>query len=319
MQICKTISWRNLCCTAAIFAIGGLASMVRHASAWPTTSPSARQAARLKYNPPANWIRHYLGDDRYKIAGGTWKVVSTQNDSRYHRADCPSMLRQSADIVIGFPSPAHAREAGYEADPLCAPDISSISPYGLTLSDVQTNLNGRGGRLTGKRIVLADGVSSVILPRGWSRTKVPAIRFGGMTASSDVLTGPGAGTMRISIIRFARTAGFNFSKLLTVQGMRQSRAQMQEFMAKGTQDPKMNQMFAQLSENLKNQQIDAYNLGGIEGVRMRMAPGSRNAFGLGEASRQYIAAGRGSKVYSIEDSTTREELGNAVIASFRPR
>src|SRR5690606_12189929 len=68
--------------------------------AYPTTSPSARQAVRLKYHPPKNWLRHYLGDDRYKIAGKVWKVVSTQLDTYYHRPDCPNMLRQPAGIAI---------------------------------------------------------------------------------------------------------------------------------------------------------------------------------------------------------------------------
>lgn len=93
------------------------------AHAWPSTSPSAKAAARLKYHPPANWLQHYLPDDRYKIAGGVWKVVSTQYDTYYHRPDSPNMLSQPAGIVIGFASEAEAREAGYRSDGLYFPGM----------------------------------------------------------------------------------------------------------------------------------------------------------------------------------------------------
>ena len=68
---------------------------VAFAKAGPTISPSVKAAARLKYNPPRNWIRHYLGDDRYKIAGGVWKVVTTPNDKFYYPAYAAEMLRRS--------------------------------------------------------------------------------------------------------------------------------------------------------------------------------------------------------------------------------
>ncbi len=79
--------------------------------------PSAIEAARLKVRPPANYLAHYLPDDRYKIAGGVWKFVSTDLDTYYHIPSSPNMMRQPASRVIGFANVADAEEAGYIADP----------------------------------------------------------------------------------------------------------------------------------------------------------------------------------------------------------
>ncbi|RYG69106.1 hypothetical protein EON80_10415 [bacterium] len=79
--------------------------------------PSAKMAARLKKYPTSQWLAHYLPDDRYKIAGGVWKYVSTDLDTYYHRPNSPLMLRQSAGRVIGFASAAEAEEAGYKPAP----------------------------------------------------------------------------------------------------------------------------------------------------------------------------------------------------------
>ena len=79
--------------------------------------PSGMQAAHLKAHAPANYIAHYLPDDRYKIAGGIWKFVATDLDTYYHIPSSPNILRQPADRVIGFANVADAEEAGYTADP----------------------------------------------------------------------------------------------------------------------------------------------------------------------------------------------------------
>jgi hypothetical protein len=79
--------------------------------------PAAVQAARLKKYPPPGYLSHYLPDDRYKIAGGVWKYVSTDLDTYYHVPQSPNMMRQPADRVIGFANVRDAEEAGYIADP----------------------------------------------------------------------------------------------------------------------------------------------------------------------------------------------------------
>lgn len=79
--------------------------------------PSAEMAARLKTNPTSSWLAHYLPDDRYKIAGGVWKYVSTDLDTYYHRPNSALMLRQPAGLVIGFSSAKEAEDAGYRPAP----------------------------------------------------------------------------------------------------------------------------------------------------------------------------------------------------------
>lgn len=155
-----------------------------------SASPSVREAARLKYNPPPNWIRHYLGDDRYKIAGGAWRVVSTETDTYYYPAWAPEMLRQSNGIVIGFPSSAAAEEAGYKRSryPMDSPLLgitghplptpvpppsppvtpgAASSPFG-GLALPQGVVGGAVNRGAARRITLADGSSTALLPPGWS-------------------------------------------------------------------------------------------------------------------------------------------------------
>lgn len=105
-------------CVASIsFGICIVTLSAKSVFAWPSTSPSAKAAAKLKYHPPSGWINHYLPDDRFKISGGTWKYVSTEMDEYYHRPDSPLMLQQPAGIVIGFASAADAEEAGYRPAP----------------------------------------------------------------------------------------------------------------------------------------------------------------------------------------------------------
>ncbi|BCM90235.1 hypothetical protein IAD21_02086 [Abditibacteriota bacterium] len=80
-------------------------------------TPPMVAAARLKKYPAPSYLSHYLPDDRYKIAGGVWKYVSTDLDTYYHVPSSPNMLRQPAGRVIGFANARDAEEAGYVADP----------------------------------------------------------------------------------------------------------------------------------------------------------------------------------------------------------
>ncbi|HEX9998295.1 MAG TPA: hypothetical protein VGB45_14240 [Abditibacterium sp.] len=100
----------------SVFLVLAIAAMPVVSSAAPS-GPSAKMAARLKKYPTSNWLAHYLPDDRYKIAGGVWKYVSTDLDTYFHRPYSAYMLRQPAGRVIGFSSAAEAIEAGYRPDP----------------------------------------------------------------------------------------------------------------------------------------------------------------------------------------------------------
>lgn len=100
--------------TTLVAALTALPVVGAHAG---PMGPSAKMAARLKKRPTSTWLAHYLPDDRYKIAGGVWKYVSTDLDTFYHRPDSPLMLRQPAGRVIGFSSTQEAEEAGYQPGP----------------------------------------------------------------------------------------------------------------------------------------------------------------------------------------------------------
>lgn len=147
---------------------------VQSVFASPAKGTSAYAAAVLKNHPPAGWISHYLGADRYKIAGGIWKVVSTQTDKYFHRPDCPKMMRQSPNYVIGFPSVAAALEAGYLPDPQCHPVSSSIT----------VNIGGAVATHA-QKIRLSDGRSTVTLPAGWRKVNSQTIRSKNITANID--------------------------------------------------------------------------------------------------------------------------------------
>lgn len=79
--------------------------------------------------PPRGWLAHYLPQDRYKITSGIWKVVSTETDRFYYRADAPAMLRQSPNRVIGFASWQDAMIAGYRPDPITQPEPGAQFAY----------------------------------------------------------------------------------------------------------------------------------------------------------------------------------------------
>ncbi len=167
------------------------ATLTPRALAYPTTSPSAKAAVKWKFHPPNNWIEHYLGDDRYKIKGGVWKVVTTENDAYYYPAWAPEMLRQKPGLVIGFPNAAAAEEAGYLRSnyPMDSPllgvtgrepprPIPGVPTAGANPAAGVGGLFSSNGATTStfndkvaRRVVMSDGQSSVVLPKGWTHIK----------------------------------------------------------------------------------------------------------------------------------------------------
>lgn len=160
--------------TSLILAI--LAASAATSSHAAPVGPSARAAAALKKNPTSAWLAHYLPDDRYKIAGGVWKYVTTNLDTYYHVPSSPNMMRQPNAGVIGFPSAKAAEEAGYKADPRDG-----------TLSQVRGNIEQKqfamekeaaaaaqnGGQRTfikpSGKVILGDGRSTLVVPADWQR------------------------------------------------------------------------------------------------------------------------------------------------------
>jgi hypothetical protein len=272
--------------------------------AGPSTSPSARQAARLKHNPPRGWIRHYLPDDRYKILGGTWKYVSTELDRFYYPAWAPEMLRRPAGRVIGFASAQDAEEAGY----MPASGYAGVSP------SFDRNV-AQAGNSTGaptRRIRLADGVSTILLPSGWQHSGNQRQTQNGVAINSDMFMPPGGkGVVMLMTMNLPNLpAGTDIGRMLRSGNLQNALSQA------GTRGPINNQ----LSNTLNNLSTRPATLGGLRGVAV--TPKSTAGMGIPRNTRlQTIVAGRGSKLYMlIGGYENRPPAGySRLVQSFQPR
>ena len=270
------------------------------AQAYPTNSPSARAAVRLKYHPPNNWIRHYLGDDRYKIAGNVWKVVSTQLDTYYHRPNCPNMLRQPAGITIGFSDLAEAEEGGYVPDTYCSPQsaVVTYAPGGSAVNSA-TTINRTRRAI---RIVLADGKSTTLLPPNWKRTRTGAQTILGYALLSDTIQPlQGRGLLRFAFIN--SPGNVNAEPLLKPDTF----AQLVKT-SSGRANPSA-------KSYLDNARVAAGSLGKRAGVTL-----TPQGKGGGSSIRGRVTVmARGSKMYLLEDDSNGIAGGRLVVSSFEPR
>lgn len=280
-------------------------------NAGPSTSPSARAAARLKNRPPAGWIRHYLPDDRYKIKGGSWKYVSTELDTYYHRPDSPLMLRQSPNGVIGFNSAADAEEAGYRPAPNTNPDYSKFSYDSRPEAVVPTaNMGATGVAVKSRRITLSDGVSTVVLPAGWRKVSGNTQEFQGTRISIDAFQPAGRGVVLTMTIN--APANVNLSAMVNPQFLRASQRNFSRVVGQSGQ---VDSRITQLTKAVDNSIIRSGRLGGLPGVLITPKKGTTRLGGLG---RSWMAA-RGSKMYGIDDYSKNARGLNAFVSSFRPR
>lgn len=313
----------------AALSVAAAVVMVTSASqVWgDAASPSVREAARLKYNPPPNWIRHYLGDDRYKLMGGTWKVVSTETDSYYYPAWAPEMLRQSPGIVIGFPSAAAAEEAGYKRSnypmespllgitghplptPVPPPSAAGPSPFG-GFSLPQDGLKAMVNRGKAQRVLLADGASSTILPPGWTHFTqsydVPQNRAGA-TRPQQVkvdLFGPGALTAADTHDPKARMVAFGFMQM--PNGMNAGAIFTPALINR------MNRAMAARGNGAPVPTASAGGFGDVSGVVMRVPVPNLGTVPL-------VFAGRGSKMYLLYDASRGARGARDIIRGFRGR
>lgn len=279
---------------ASLVAAPALTTAVR---AGPQDGTSQAIAAWLKDHPPPGYLRHYLGDDRYKIAGHVWQVVSTETDTNFHLPTCPKMLRQSAGSVIGFASIGDAVEAGYEPDPACNPEASLSGAWGgmggryLTIA----NRTKRGIPLT-----LADGVSTVTLPPGWERFASSAhdLPKYGMHYTLDAFRPlRGSGMVFISTSTGGQTQQLegvlNASKFN--QGMNEFRNTMGSTSGKVDNSP--GDFGRLLESSIENMQVRDAKVNGVRGVTITM-----HGVGTltGTDTRSFLGA-RSGKVYSISD------------------
>ena len=189
--------------TAGLLAFTLLAAPLAPAHAGPS-GPSAKAAARLKKHPPTAWIAHYLPDDRYKVAGGVWKYVSTNLDTYYHRPDSPNMMRQPNSGVIGFSSARAAEEAGYRPDPTdgTARMVQSQADQKMLAADAALGGGtgipaGPGAVKRSGRVVLADGRSGITVPAGWQRLVSQQKKDGKNNVAIDLIAHGGSGNMAL--------------------------------------------------------------------------------------------------------------------------
>ena len=284
----------------ALASLSNLSHTLLPAHAYPSNSPSARAAVRLKYHPPDNWIRHYLGDDRYKIAGNVWKVVSTQLDTYYHRPNCPNMLRQPAGITIGFADLTEAEEGGYVPDTYCSPQ-SALVTYapGATAVNSATTINRTGRPI---RILLADGKSTTLLPSNWKRTRTGAQTILGYALLSDTIQPlQGRGLLRFAFIN--SPGNVNAEPLLKPNTF----AQLVKT-SSGRANPAA-------KSYLDNARVAGGTLGKRTGVTL--TPQGRGANSSIRGRVTVVA--RGSKMYLLEDDSNGIAGGRLVVGSFEPK
>ena len=296
--------------------LGALVPVLAQDTSGPTignkspSGPSAKRAAQLKYHPPDNYLKHYLGDDRYKIAGGVWKVVSTQLDTYYHRANCPNMLKQSPDIVIGFSGKADAEEGGYRADPVCQPKEVAVI-YGQAQGSVTDYL-------ASERVVkLADNASTVKLPASWRRVNSGSSEFLGMHINTDIFQRKGSkGSV---VIQTTNWPGQNAEQLLNMYDSRRPSASM-------------NREMEQFQSGMQSANPSSGNTtgkkfvstpgkwGGLKAYYIKNPVTSFNAGGrkITIPAINSVLAAKGSNLYQIID-TDRSNDAQKIRDSFKPK
>ncbi len=280
--------------------------------------PSAKMAAQLKKRPTSSWLAHYLPDDRYKIAGGVWKFVSTDLDTYYHRPNSPLMMNQPAGRVIGFSSVAEAEEAGYRPDPNL--DMGAMDMGGS---------GGAGTMVMGQRVVLADGVSSLSLPVGWKKLPAKVQRSQYVNSTTEGFFGPKGERFEVStlVITPAGAAGapmarMDMSQIINVRFFNQLKANMKNMagnidrlsQSSGTVNSQFSgqNMITALGQ-LDQVKISSINLGGSEGVSI-----SSSRAPAGQPKRSY-SVGRGQKIFSISDFSPRSSSIAPILKTVRFR
>ena len=285
----------------------------------PVISPSVKRAHRLKYNPPRGWIRHYLGDDRYKI-GMTWRVVTTPNDKFYYPPFAREMLLAPADKIIGFSSAQDAQEAGYAPAPAYGGsyglDVHQMATEDLRSSEESSSGASHKRNVTtinrtprAQRIILADGASSVLLPPNWKRVQSMQQTYNGVLAQVDVL-GPlnGRGGLAFATVTIPNMPrNIDMGRFMTPASFRQV---MNRAKSSGGANN-------QIMQAMNDSSIRSASLGGIAGVSLAPRGGLKLPTGsVGEI----VFIGRGSKLYMMMNQGAGRLPGaRTIVDSFRPR
>ena len=295
------------------FACGALAPS--HAA---PNSPSAKAAARLKKHPRTPWIAHYLPDDRYKVAGGVWKYVSTNLDTYYHVPSSPNMMRQPNSGVIGFASARAAEEAGYKPDPrdgTLAQVRGQIEAQQFAREQASASAAGNGGarafvKPSGK-VVLGDGRSTLTIPAGWQRLASNSQSKNGSSFSIDLIMHPGSKkaaillTMTIPNVDVGRqlASGRFANNLKRFGAMANSSGEIS------------NSGAGKVGDWLGQAKVRRTRWGGLNGVAVSPPPG------VGSGAGNMLMVGRGNKLYMFQLTGEGKTPPNtsAMIKSFKAR
>lgn len=297
----------------ATFALGAVAA----AQAAPA-GPSARAAAALKKNPRTQWIAHYLPDDRYKVAGGVWKYVSTNLDTYYHTPDSPNMLRQPNTGVIGFASARAAEEAGYKPDPRdgTLQQVSgTIEKQQFEKEQQSAMAASNGGKRTflkpSGKVILGDGRSTLTVPEGWQRLVSDSQSKDGSTFSIDLMMHPASKkaailfTMTIPNVDVGRelSSGRFASNIKRFGTMANSSGEVS------------NSGVGKVGDWLGNAQVRRTRWGGLNGVAISPPPGA------GTGAGNMLMVGRGNKLFMFQVAGKGKTPANTstMINSFQAR
>lgn len=261
------------------------------AIAGPAKGTSAEAAAILKNHPPAGWISHYLGEDRYKIAGRVWKVLSTQRDKYFHRPDCPKMLRQSANIVIGFPSVAGAVEAGYLPDSHCRPAASATA----------INIGGAVSTRS-QQVRLSDGRSVATIPAGWRKVQSQNINSQYISATVDSFAPGKSLDSGVAIITFDFPGG-------RTQQLTAARAK--EYMNMYNRSGYVNSAIPSTKDEMNVRDITFKGMKGVVMTPKKTDKGDGIFYMVQKGSRLYVVAAGGEKGIPKGAQT--------IINSYQPR
>ena len=300
----------------AALAIGAASSS--HAA---PAGPSAKAAASLKKNPRTQWLAHYLPDDRYKIAGGVWKYVTTNLDTYYHRPDSPNMLRQPNSNVIGFASAQEAAEAGYSPDPrdgTLQQVRGNIEQKQFALEEESVIAASNGGTRTfikpSGKVILADGASTIVVPSGWKRLisqRQPGADANASNLAMDLVMHPASKKMAFvgSILIPNVDVGRELSS-----GKFASRVKMIGDMANSSSNVS-NTGGVNIGSWLNQAKVNRTSWGGLNGVAISPPPSA------GAKAGKVIMVGRGNKLYLFMLMGEGKAPANtsAMIKSFMPR
>jgi hypothetical protein len=234
------------------------------------------------------------------------------------------MLRQPAGIVIGFPSAAAAEEAGYRRSnyPMEEPTLNALpgaAPGGLN------TINAGGMSITtnrgsASRVTLSDGVSTTVLPTGWTHMRMARDlggAAGGMNLQFDMLT-PGAFDPRTETSAAAaqnrRLVAFMF---MTTPGQN----------AEAMLDPRrLNQMTTAMSQtgqisNTRSNAVSALSrqkpvrYAGLKGIQVTMPVREGNR----TINVPLTMVARGSKLYGVINFSRGAAGSTTIVNSFQPR